>query len=54
VALGAARQAAWTVAATPEPPAWSVPATVLPEADPATGVRAAYAATLAAADPLLR
>ena len=54
VALGAARQAAWTLSGDPEPPAWPVPATELPEAGPATALRAAYADVLAKADPLLR
>ena len=54
VALGAARQAAWTLSGDPEPPAWPVPATELPEAAPATALRAAYADVLAKADPLLR
>ncbi|HEU4347270.1 MAG TPA: FGGY-family carbohydrate kinase, partial [Actinoplanes sp.] len=54
VALGAARQAAWTLAGTPEPPPWSVPAEPLPPAAPATRLRESYAATLAAAGPLLR
>ena len=54
VALGAARQAAWTLSGDPEPPAWPVPATELPEAVPATALRAAYADVLAKADPLLR
>jgi xylulokinase len=54
VALGAARQAAWTLSGDPEPPAWQVPATELPEAAPATAVRAAYAEVLTKADPLLR
>jgi xylulokinase len=54
VALGAARQAAWTLSGAAEPPAWSVPAESLPEAEPATAVREAYAAVLAQADPLLR
>jgi xylulokinase len=54
VALGAARQAAWTLSGAAEPPAWSVPAEELPEAEPATALREAYAATLAAADRLLR
>ena len=54
VALGAARQAAWALAGTPEPPPWSVPARPLPEATPATDVRAAYAATLAGGDRLLQ
>ena len=54
VALGAARQAAWTLSGAVEPPAWSVPATELPAAEPATAVREAYAAVLAGADTLLR
>jgi xylulokinase len=54
VALGAARQAAWTLSGDPEPPGWEVPATELPEAAPATALRAAYATVLAEADPLLR
>jgi xylulokinase len=53
VALGAARQAAWTLGGGAEPPAWPVPSTRLPEAEPATAVRAAYAGTLAAATDLL-
>jgi xylulokinase len=53
VALGAARQAAWTLSGAPEPPPWSVPAEALPDTAPATDLRAAYAATLAAARPLL-
>ena len=53
VALGAARQAAWTRSGRTEPPTWPIPTTELPETTPATEVRAAYAATLAAADPLL-
>jgi xylulokinase len=65
VALGAARQAAW-VAATArgavgsgsggtgsDAPAWPVPGRELPAAEPATAVREAYAATLAAAGSLL-
>jgi xylulokinase len=54
VALGAARQAAWTLSGAAEPPVWDVPAESLPEAEPATAVRAAYAEVLAKADPLLR
>jgi len=53
VALGAARQAAWTLSGDPEPPAWQVPATELPEAAPAIALRAAYADVLAKADSLL-
>ena len=51
VALGAARQAAWTLSGDTEPPAWDVPATELPEAARATALRAAYAEVLAKADP---
>jgi xylulokinase len=54
VALGAARQAAWTLAGSAEPPSWPVAGRPLADATPATGLREAYAATLAAADPLLR
>jgi xylulokinase len=59
VALGAARQAAWTLAAAGSSPApdagaaWAVPSRELPAAEPATAVREAYAATLAGAGPLL-
>jgi xylulokinase len=54
VALGAARQAAWTLAGTPEPPPWSVPVAELPDAAPATALRSAYASVLGEAEPLLR
>ncbi len=54
VALGAARQAAWTLSGAAEPPAWSVPAESLPEAPPAPALRDAYAAVLADAGTLLR
>jgi xylulokinase len=54
VALGAARQAAWTLSGAAEPPAWSVPARELPGAAPATALREAYAQVLTRADPLLR
>ena len=54
VALGAARQAAWTLSGEAEPPAWPVPAEALRDAAPATALRAAYAEVLAKADPLLR
>jgi xylulokinase len=54
VALGAARQAAWTLSGDPEPPPWSAPAQPLPEAAPATAVRESFAATLTAARSLLR
>jgi xylulokinase len=53
VALGAARQAAWTLSGDAEPPPWSVPAEQLPDTAPATDLRAAYAETLGAARPLL-
>lgn len=43
VALGAARQAAWALAGTDAPPAWSPGATTVLEADPTPDVRAAYA-----------
>jgi xylulokinase len=42
VARGAARQAAWALAGTPDPPQWTVPATVT-VAEPDAGTRAAYA-----------
>jgi xylulokinase len=54
VALGAARQAAWTLSGDPEPPVWPVPAAELPPAEAATALRSAYASVLAKADPLLR
>ncbi|WP_438484040.1 xylulokinase [Streptomyces sp. S186] len=51
VALGAARQAAWALSGTPEPPPWPHPAAreIPAPADPAPGrrVRAAYAAARA-------
>ncbi|MEN3358828.1 MAG: xylulokinase [Mycobacteriales bacterium] len=62
VALGAARQAAWALAAAGGtgaggadggPPAWPVPGRELPSVEPATAVREAYAATLAGAGQLL-
>jgi xylulokinase len=43
VALGAARQAAWVLAGTPEPPAWPVAATPVEGVPEAAGVRASYA-----------
>jgi len=43
VALGAARQAAWALAGTPEPPSWPAPGTELLEADPQPDVRERYA-----------
>lgn len=42
VALGAARQAAWALAGTDEPPAWPARGTELLEADPTPDVRARY------------
>jgi xylulokinase len=45
VADGAARQAAWALAGSPEPPAWTDAASSrLVEADPVPAVREAYAA----------
>jgi xylulokinase len=43
VADGAARQAAWVLAGTPEPPQWTLEGTQLYEADPTPAVREAYA-----------
>jgi xylulokinase len=43
VALGAARQAAWALAGTPQPPEWATPEGETVEADPAPGVRDHYA-----------
>ena len=43
VALGAARQAAWVLAGTPEPPTWPTGAAELLEADPQPEVRERYA-----------
>ncbi|MCF6378199.1 xylulokinase [Nocardioides KLBMP 9356] len=43
VALGAARQAAWALAGTTEPPAWAAAETTVLEADPTPHVREAYA-----------
>ncbi|WP_197696655.1 xylulokinase [Nocardia terpenica] len=48
VALGAARQAAWALAATPEPPAWDPPPTreiPPPPASPGREIRARYGRT---------
>jgi xylulokinase len=42
VALGAARQAAWALAGTPDPPQWTVPATAT-GAEPDARTRTAYA-----------
>ena len=43
VALGAARQAAWTLAGTAAPPTWPQPGTEVIDAEPTPQVRAAYA-----------
>ena len=43
VAMGAARQAAWALAGTSEPPIWALADTVTLEADPTPGVRETYA-----------
>jgi xylulokinase len=45
VALGAARQAAWTLSGAESPPAWAVPSVELPAGDPTRGsvVRERYA-----------
>lgn len=43
VALGAARQAAWALAGTPEPPAWPMAATEVVDGEPVPHVREAYA-----------
>ena len=51
VATGAARQAAWALAGTPEPPHWAGADTTVVEADPQPQVRLAYAATRAGAYP---
>jgi len=51
VAEGAARQAAWALAGTAEPPHWQHPPTEVIEADPQPQVRAAYAAARTAAYP---
>jgi xylulokinase len=53
VALGAARQAAWTLAGRDHPPQWTVPARELPAAEPAVAVREAYTDALRRATPLL-
>jgi xylulokinase len=44
VALGAARQAAWALAGTPEPPPWPSPASETYEAEPQEQVRERHAA----------
>jgi xylulokinase len=43
VALGAARQAAWALAGSAEPPAWPQPETTVLEAEPTPHVREVYA-----------
>ena len=43
VAFGAARQAAWALAGTPQPPTWPAADTKVFRADPQPGVRAQYA-----------
>lgn len=43
VALGAARQAAWALAGTPEPPRWPAPPCTTHSADPTPRVRQRYA-----------
>ena len=43
VALGAARQAAWALSGSPDPPAWSPPATRTYEGQDAPGMRDRYA-----------
>jgi len=43
VARGAARQAAWVLSDSPEPPVWDLPATSVHEADPAPFIRQRYA-----------
>jgi xylulokinase len=44
VAIGAARQAAWALTGTPEPPAWDIGPAEVCEGDPVPAVRQAYAA----------
>lgn len=51
VADGAARQAAWLLAGTPEPPSWTLAGTSHYEADPAPRVREAYRAARARTYP---
>jgi xylulokinase len=43
VADGAARQAAWVLSGSAEPPEWERPGTEVFEADPEPGVRERYA-----------
>jgi xylulokinase len=51
VALGAARQAAWALAGTPEPPAWPRPRAQEYEAAPTPEVREQYGALRDATEP---
>jgi xylulokinase len=53
VALGAARQAAWALAGSPDPPQWTIKAAA-PAAEPDPGVRDVYADIRAKAAELLR
>jgi xylulokinase len=48
VALGAARQAAWTLVGGEDPPAWPLGGSVTVETEPTPSVREAYAETVAA------
>ena len=43
VADGAARQAAWVLAGTPEPPVWELGRSAVYEAAPTAGLRERYA-----------
>jgi xylulokinase len=51
VALGAARQAAWALAQTAEPPPWPAPRAAVYQADPVPQVREKYAALRDATAP---
>lgn len=51
VALGAARQAAWALAGSPEPPEWELTGTQRLDPAPRPDLRAAYAAARASAYP---
>jgi xylulokinase len=51
VALGAARQAAWALAGSAEPPTWQAPETTVLEADPTPHVRELYADLRARTEP---
>lgn len=53
VALGAARQAAWALAGTPEPPHWPLHTVTLPAPPADTAARDAYARVREASRPLL-